>query len=108
MPRHNALSPLQAFSPLREEPPPLSFNTRAGRPPTKTSAAPSAVNTARSKSVSVGDLPSDSTRLRRSLNGRERAFSTVRDRPRSRGSDEATGITTRLLLVKAPNEGLHK
>lgn len=107
MPRHNALSPLQAFSPLREE---AALPPVPRRPPAKTSAAPPAA--ARSRSVSTADLPSDRGRLRRSLTGRERAFSFAKSRgaPHAHARhDAAAGITTRLLLVKAPNnDGLHR
>lgn len=55
------------------------------------------------------DLPSSDSRLRRSLNGRERAFSFAKGSRRKGEIEASGGITTRLLLVKAPNnEGLHK
>lgn len=81
--RLNALSPLQAFSPLQA-------GAELRSPPDVQSSA-----LARSGSSKRYG------KLGRSLSGRERALSTDQRR-QSIGFENASDVTTRLILVKAP------
>lgn len=88
--RFNALSPLQAFSPLSS----VDSDLPTTQSPTKIPAS----------GLSKSGSSKRYGNLQRSFSGRERAFSTDPRRRESMSSENARDVTTRLILVKAPPE----